>query len=123
MESSPNLQITLGLKFWLKSDDKSIVGPGDITLIQALHQSKNLTKAAEACGYSYKYAWKKLQDLKKKTGQDVVIAQKGGKGGGGHVEVTAWGEYLIQIYQKVQTRAVNFIVQMNQEIENMNKKG
>ena len=58
----------------------------------SLIETKNLTMAAKECGYSYKYAWKKLKDIERKIGRSIVIAKKGGYGGGGTVEITSWGK-------------------------------
>jgi molybdate transport system regulatory protein len=114
--SDPEKKLSIGIKFWLKSGDESILGPGDVRLLEHLQNLQNLTKAAEACHYSYKYAWKKLQDIAKKTGQPVVDAQKGGKGGGGHVKVTPWGQKLIQLFHKAQIALDNLTKTLDSEL-------
>ena len=107
----------MGFKFWLKFGSNPILGPGDIKLLEALQQHKNLTKAAEECGYSYKYAWGKLQAVTKKTRKAVVDAQKGGKGGGGSVVLSAWGMYLLQVYQFINNQTIEFVEKLNSQIE------
>lgn len=108
--------LTPGFKVWLNAEGKAILGPGDLELIKAIQVTHNLTKAAESVGYSYKYAWKKLQVLKTRTGQDVAIAQRGGKGGGGHVELTGWGVFLIHLFETIQTKAEGFQKTINEEL-------
>jgi molybdate transport system regulatory protein len=115
--------LKIGAKLWFELDGEFIVGPGDAKLITVLQQTKNLTLAAKDCGYSYKYAWKKLKLMEKKIGQQIVIAKKGGYGGGGTVELTPWGEFLLQIFVQMDDKLKKFIDSMNQELTNqLNQK-
>jgi molybdate transport system regulatory protein len=115
----PTLPLQFGWKFWLKSGNESILGPGDIKLLLAIKEHQNLTKAAFACGYSFKYAWKKLHVMKLKTSRSVVDATKGGKGGGGHVNLTPWGLKLIEIFERVQEHAGHLAEEIDLELKNM----
>lgn len=120
MSSEP--LIKMGFKFWLKYGADPILGPGDIKLLEALQHHQNLTKAAEECGYSYKYAWGKLQAITKKSGKAVVDAQKGGKGGGGSVMLSPWGVHLLHIYQYIDKQTTQFVEKINSDIENIISK-
>ncbi len=82
-----------------------------------LIETKNLTMAAKECGYSYKYAWKKLKDIERKIGQSIVIAKKGGYGGGGTVEIISWGQNFLQIFTSMHERVKIFMESMNQELQ------
>jgi len=106
------VQVEIGYKIWLKGIGDSFpgfsLGPGDVQLMEALMKHKNLTKASEAVGYSYKYAWRKLKDIKKQTGIAVSKSFKGGAGGGGKVILTNWGRYLVskfnEFYQEIEKK-------------------
>jgi len=112
----PESSIGMGFKFWLKFGSDPILGPGDIKLLESLQHHQNLTKAAEECGYSYKYAWGKLQAITKKSGKAIVEAQKGGKGGGGSVMLSPWGIHLLHVYQFIDKRTTQFVEKINSEI-------
>lgn len=117
---NPTLPLQIGWKFWLKSGNESIFGPGDIKLLLAIKDHQNLTKAASACGYSFKYAWKKLHEMKIKTGQSVTDASKGGKGGGGHVNLTPWGIKLIEIFERVEKHVQTIAEEVDLELRHLN---
>ena len=93
-------KLNFGIKFWLKFDNKSILGAGWAKLLKNLEKNKegSLTQAAQDCNYSYKYAWNILKRIEKRTGMAVVITGKGCPGGGGWVKLNEWGRYLLQKY-------------------------
>ena len=104
-------------KVWFELDKTFLLGPGNARLMASLIETKNLTMAAKECGYSYKYAWKKLKDIERKIGQSIVIAKKGGYGGGGTVEITSWGQNFLQIFTSMHERVKIFMESMNQELQ------
>lgn len=108
--------VSLKIKFWIKGANEFTLGKGDVKLLKALLVHRNLTKASEQLNYSYKYGWSKLKKISKNSGRDVVITQKGGYGGGGAVELTTWGSYLIQIYDIINEDIENFIDIENEKI-------
>ena len=117
-------RVGFGLKFWLefeidvpqekrrkkaKTHDKNILGSGWANLLKTikgsgkLKEKQSLTQAAEECGYSYKYAWNILSRIKEKTGMSPVTTSKGGRGGGGWIELSEWGTYLLETYETLKT--------------------
>ncbi len=104
---NPNIEelkpkIKLGIKFWLKFENKSILGSGWAELLKNIDKNKegSLSQAAKECNYSYKYAWNILKRIEKRTGMNPVESHKGGSKGGGWVKLTDWGLYILKIYQK-----------------------
>ena len=95
-------KISLGLKFWLQFENKSILGSGWANLLKNIEKNKegSLTQAAKERNYSYKYAWNILKRIEKRTGLPVVITSKGGPGGGGWIKLNEWGQYLLKTYLK-----------------------
>ncbi len=94
-------------KFWLGKDESTDgkrqgLGKGAIKLLEAIKETSNLGKAANKVGYSYKYAWNILKRIEKQFGQEPVKAFRGGKGGGGGVELTELGEKLLLYYKAFQ---------------------
>ena len=108
------------IKFWIQDlDNDFTLGKGDVKLLQALLKYKNLTKASEELKYSYKYGWGKLRKISKNTGKTVVITTKGGSGGGGTVELTHWGKYLIHIYETISADVEVYFTQANIKLHSM----
>ena len=115
MKNEPNIQVDIenlkkkvnfGLKMWLEFENgerKNILGSGWAKLLNRIKElnvtgNNSLTKAAQDCGYSYKYAWNILKRIEKRTGQSPVITGKGGSGGGGWVKLNEWGNFLLETY-------------------------
>jgi molybdate transport system regulatory protein len=112
----PNIEelkskVSFGIKFWLEFEGEernSILGSGWANLLETIDRSgeskpKSLTTAAKECGYSYKYAWNILNNIKKRTGKTPVKTKKGGIGGGGWVKLNDWGKYLLKTYKNLLT--------------------
>ncbi len=102
-------------KVWVEWDDEYILGKGANRLLQELKNSNSLKKAASKCKYSYKYAWNLLQRIKNRTGESAVNTKKGGKGGGGEVTLTWWGEKLLEINEII-VREKDTMVQRTQKL-------
>jgi len=104
-------KISFGIKFWLEfkgEERKNILGSGWANLLESIDNTekdepKSLTKAAQECGYSYKYAWNILKNIKERSGKSPVETRKGGLGGGGWVKLNAWGKYLLRTYKNLLT--------------------
>jgi len=118
-EKTQEITLELGIKVWLKGFDDFTLGQGDVSLLRSLQSTRNLTKSAEVLQYSYKYAWQKLKSISKKTGLDVAHSKKGGSGGGGTVNLTDWGRYLLACYDHINTEIELVKKKINIELENM----
>ena len=102
-------KVRFGIKFWLEFEDgenKNILGSGWAKLLKHIKELElsgvsSLTKAAEDCGYSYKYAWNILKRIQKRTGVSPVETGKGGAGGGGWVKLNEWGHFLLSRYNSL----------------------
>jgi molybdate transport system regulatory protein len=117
---SPPLQI--GHKFWFEIKETPVLGPGDVQLLITLRDTKNLTKAAAQCHYSYKYAWKKIKQIENRTHMPIVVAKKGGYGGGGGVEITPWTEKIIDAYHIIQEKLQTVVKQLDRELNQILSK-
>lgn len=101
MEST-NLQIKY--KIWIqKKDGKDILGKGGAKLLKAIDELHDLGKAREVLNCSYKYAWNILQKIKQRFGMSPVITHRGGKGGGGGIELSDFGRQLLTYYNKCES--------------------
>jgi len=81
------------------------VGPGKISLLEAIEREGSLSVAARSIGLSYRRAWNLLADLNGSFEQPVVTTAVGGTRGGG-ARVTDFGRALIVAFRTLERGAV-----------------
>ena len=74
------------------------VGPGKISLLEAIHRTGSLSQAARDLGMSYRRGWQLLSSLNTSFRVPAVVTATGGRGGGG-ARITAFGSELIDSYR------------------------
>jgi molybdate transport system regulatory protein len=79
----------------------SYVGPGKIDLLEGIRDSGSLSQAARNIGMSYRRAWLLVDSLNGSFREPVTVASRGGKAGGG-VQLTEFGEALINSYRDLE---------------------
>jgi molybdate transport system regulatory protein len=79
----------------------SSVGPGKISLLEAIRDAGSLSQGARNIGMSYRRAWLLIESLKQSFREPVTTASKGGKDGGGML-VTEFGDALIRNYRELE---------------------
>jgi len=83
-------------KFWLEDKDKRyILGEGTAQLLLKVKELKSISEAANYCNISYAHAWRKIREIEKSSGQEIISKTRGGKGGG-HSELTPFGEKILE---------------------------
>ena len=82
---------------FLMGSQQTRSGQRRLLLLSKIGSLGSLSAAAKACGLSYKGAWQAIEAMNLAAGQDLVIAQKGGAGGGGMV-LTPAGDALVNAY-------------------------
>lgn len=75
--------------------------PQRIALLAQIAQLGSITHAAKAAGMSYKTAWDAIDELNNLSDRPLVERSVGGKGGGG-ARLTAEGERLLALYQRLE---------------------
>ncbi|KAF1068438.1 MAG: Molybdenum-pterin-binding protein MopA [Pseudomonas citronellolis] len=75
--------------------------PQRMTLLAQIAQLGSITQAAKAAGMSYKTAWDAVDELNNLADRPLVERSVGGKGGGG-ARLTADGERLLALYQRLE---------------------
>ncbi|MBD1552184.1 TOBE domain-containing protein [Pseudomonas typographi] len=75
--------------------------PQRIALLQHVAEQGSITRAAKAAGLSYKAAWDAIDELNNLAHTPLVQRSVGGKGGGG-ARLSAEGERLLRLYQRLQ---------------------
>jgi molybdate transport system regulatory protein len=90
------------VRFRIDFAENSNVGPGKIGLLEAIREAGSLSQAARNIGMSYRRAWLLLESLQNSFSRPVTVASTGGKGGGG-VQLTAFGDELIDSYRALES--------------------
>jgi molybdate transport system regulatory protein len=80
------------------------VGPGKISLLEAIEREGSLSVAARSMGLSYRRAWNLLADLNASFADPVVETAVGGMKGGG-ARVTAFGRSLVKAFRALELGA------------------
>jgi molybdate transport system regulatory protein len=75
--------------------------PQRIALLQHIAEQGSITRAAKSAGLSYKAAWDAIDELNNLAQKPLVERNVGGKGGGG-AKLSAEGERVLRLYQKLQ---------------------
>ena len=76
--------------------------PQRIALLAHIAEQGSITRAAKSAGLSYKAAWDAIDELNNMMAQKPLVERSvGGKGGGG-AKLTAEGERVLRLYQRLQ---------------------
>ena len=75
--------------------------PQRIALLGHIAEQGSITRAAKAADLSYKAAWDAIDELNNLAQKPLVERSVGGKGGGG-AKLTAEGERVLRLYQRLQ---------------------
>jgi molybdate transport system regulatory protein len=89
------------VRFRIDFAEHSSIGPGKISLLEAIRDTGSLSQAARTIGMSYRRAWLLIESLRQSFREPVTVASTGGKDGGGML-VTEFGDALIQNYRELE---------------------
>ena len=102
------------VRCWIDIDGERFFGPGRAELLQLIHDTGSISRAAQSMGMSYKKAWAMVGELNTRGQKPYVIAHKGGQKGGG-TQVTRTGLEVLKAYQKLNNK-LSSIVEKNLNI-------
>ncbi len=88
----------------ITAGDVIAVGPGKISLLEAIRETGSITAAAQALDMSYRRAWLLLDELNRALERPAVDSAKGGASHGGSA-LTEVGQELIALYRRVEATA------------------
>jgi molybdate transport system regulatory protein len=80
------------------------VGPGKVSLLEAIRDTRSITAAAKSIGMSYRRAWILVDELNRSLASAAVESATGGERGGGS-QLTALGHELVEVYRRIETTA------------------
>lgn len=106
MHHSKKLMVYGGI--WLGHEDQPLLGDERIALLDQIGKTGSITRAAKACGMSYKRAWDTVNEMNNLSGRPLVASVVGGKGGGG-AQLTETARRLIEVYRQVREEHRKFL--------------
>ena len=89
-------------KLWLETDEGMVFGPGLYRLLRKVSEVGTLKASAEGLGMSYRFAWGLIRKAEDKIGRPLVTSHKGGRSGGGGVELTEVGRQFIEEFSHIE---------------------
>lgn len=90
------------LRVYLSMEDH--LGPGKADLLAHIAETGSIVAAGKAMEMSYRRAWLLVDVMNKMFKTPLVIASKGGKGGGGGAELTALGREVMARYRSMEKK-------------------
>jgi molybdate transport system regulatory protein len=91
----------LSIRIDLSNGDR--IGPGKVALLEAIQVEGSISGAARALGMSYRRAWLLVEEINKTLAKPAVVAEMGGRSGGG-ASVTPAGEKIVDLYRAIERR-------------------
>lgn len=94
----------------------SRLGPGKVSLLEAVRRCSSISAAAREQGMSYRRAWLLIDDMNRAFVEPVVTTFPGRSQGKG-ATVTDFGEKLIALYRAASAQAADAVAEQVAEIE------
>jgi molybdate transport system regulatory protein len=94
-------RLALNGDLWLQQGGHLLGGAERIALLEAIHETGSMMKAAKVVGISYKTAWDRVQDMNNTAGHPLVDRLTGGSGGGGTF-LTPYALDLITAFRQIE---------------------
>jgi molybdate transport system regulatory protein len=99
---SPKLRIRVDLS------PECSIGPGKVSLLEAIEREGSLSVAARTLEMSYRRAWNLLDDLNQSFTEAVVATSTGGLQGGG-ARLTDFGRELVKAFRALERAALPLV--------------
>ena len=87
------------LRFQLRIDSETRIGPGKIALLEAVARAGSITAAGRELDMTYRRAWELIDHMKKAFGQPLVIGHTGSAGG---AALTELGREVVRRYRLIE---------------------
>jgi molybdate transport system regulatory protein len=110
----------LSIRLDLTSGDR--IGPGKITLLEAIRDTGSISAGARKIGMSYRRAWLLVEQINAALQEPAVVPITGGRQGGGAV-VTPVGRRIIKIYRSIEATALKSASGEFRAVEKIARKG
>ncbi len=106
-------------RIWVKENGKNFIGHGKVELLERIHKSGSISKAAKEMRMSYKAAWDCIDAMNKLSQEPIVISALGGKNGGG-TSVTPKGLEIIKAFRQMENIYEELLKMFEQDLQAWN---
>lgn len=100
---------------WVEGAEGTFLGVGRVILLEKIREYGSITRAAASLEMSYRKAWELVESMNRQAGKPLVVAQTGGRGGGGAV-LTEAGERAIMLFTGLDEEFRKFREKMNRSV-------
>lgn len=97
-------QVVAKFRMRVSVGDEIAIGPGKISLLEAIMATGSIVAAAKSLDMSYRRAWLLLDEMNRTLKEPVVDSARGGAFRGGS-QVTETGLELIALYRQIEKKA------------------
>jgi molybdate transport system regulatory protein len=97
-------------RIWIEKNGFPFIGSGRITLLEYIHETGSMVKAAKKLGMSYKKALELVKSMNERSSQPLVSKETGGVNGGGTV-LTETGLNLISQFRELEEKSKEFLLE------------
>jgi molybdate transport system regulatory protein len=104
IRSGRNRQPVVRFRMRVIQDDTVALGPGKVSLLEAVRDHGSISAAARSIGMSYRRAWLLMDELNRALESPATVSEHGGQSGGGST-LTPVGEEIIRLYRGIEARA------------------
>ena len=105
-------------RFRLQIKHGVAIGPGKAELLEHIAELGSISAAGKAMGMGYRTAWLLVSSMNEHFKQPLVLAAKGGVGGGG-AALTSLGKEVLRRYRAMERRALKAIASDVRHLESL----
>ncbi len=105
-----NAHLNADGRFWLTLDGRNFLGRGRIELLQHIRATGSISQAAKAMKMSYKAAWDAVDAMN--AAWHATLVESGPAGS----RLTVEAEYLIETFQRAESRHAAFMAELGAEL-------
>lgn len=109
-KKAPAVRPVARFRLRVTAGDAIFVGPGKVSLLEAIRDTRSITAAAKSIGMSYRRAWILVDELNRSLASAAVASATGGEHGGGST-LTAVGHELVDVYRRIEATATRACAQ------------
>jgi molybdate transport system regulatory protein len=102
--SKANTRPEVRFRMRVMQADTIALGPGKVSLLEAVREHGSISAAARSLNMSYRRAWLLMDELNRALESPATVSEHGGQSGGGST-LTPVGEEIIRLYRDIEARA------------------
>lgn len=102
--SKPAKSLRVSPRIRIYAGEEITLGPGKAELLRSVAETGSLSKAARSMKMSYMKAWLLVQTMNRSFRHPLIIAERGGSGGGGAI-LTPHGKRVLDLYAEMEAKA------------------